>query len=256
MSRFLFVHGVYHGPECWDAVTEELRSLGHECHALALQGHGKEDRASFDFRGVGYRDYLNDVRAELRQVGTDTLLVGHSLGGMLVRSIVAEEEVRGAVLLCVPTPASLRRGVALLLRRFPRATLRFLLTLRSESLYHEPSVVPWLFWSTPPREVPDPAWLEQVLSLREPRRLFWDVQWVRFRPQQPGTQLLVLGGQRDFALTEAGLRAVADFHGAPLDMIPGAPHDVMLTHPGELATRLHAFAAQVRTGPTGTDGNS
>ena len=128
MSRFLFVHGVYHGPECWDPVIEILESRGHACHAATLRGHAEEDRAEFDFRGVGFSDYLADLRGALDAVGRDTVLVGHSLGGMLVQKLIETRRVSGAVLVAVPTPASLRRGTWLLLRRFPRATLRFMLT--------------------------------------------------------------------------------------------------------------------------------
>jgi len=96
MSRFLLIHGVYHGPECWDAVVEELRARGHECRAMALRGHGPQDRGTFDFTGVGFADYLEDVRAELAASDAATILVGHSLGGMLVRfSFIAAEVCSG-----------------------------------------------------------------------------------------------------------------------------------------------------------------
>lgn len=247
MSRFLLVHGVYHGPECWDAVTEVLQAHGHECHVSALRGHGPGDRGDFDFSGVGYADYLDDVREAVDRFGDDCILVGHSLGGMLVRSLIAEREVSGAVLLCTPTPASLRQGTLLLLKRFPKATLRFLVTLRSEALYHDPEIVPWLFWSCSREALPDSAWLERVLEFRESRRLFWDVQWFHARPQMGATPVLVMGGERDFTLNEDGMRDLASFHGGELRMIADAPHDVMLTHPTELAAHLHGFAGRVAT---------
>jgi pimeloyl-ACP methyl ester carboxylesterase len=242
MSRFLFVHGVYHGPECWEPVATVLERGGHECHAVALRGHGEADRGSFDFAGVGFSDYLEDVGTALTTVGTDTILVGHSLGGMLVRKLIEREAVAGAVLVCMPTPSSLRRATWLLLRRFPRATLSFLLTLRSEALYHDPAIVPWLFWTCPPEALPDPAWLDRVLSFGESRRLFWDVQWLRYEPHRADTPVLVVGGEKDFALREESLREVAVSHQAPLAMLPGAPHDLMLTHPKELADLLDRFA--------------
>lgn len=245
MTRFLFVHGVYHGPECWDEVVESLEAQGHECHTTALRGHGRADRKGFDFSGVGYGDYLDDVREAVDRLGNDFVIVGHSLGGMLVRSLIAEREVKGAVLLCMPTPASLRRGTLLLLRRFPRPTLRFLLTLRSEALYHDQEIVPWLFWSSRKEDIPDSAWLDRVMEFRESRRLFWDVQWVPIRRQLGNTPVLVLGGERDFALGEDGLKKAAAFHGGAFWVIPGAPHDVMLTHPTELATHLDIFSHQV-----------
>jgi len=245
VSRFLFVHGVYHGPECWDGVVDGLRARGHECHAMALRGHGPDDRRDFDFSGVGFRDYLDDVHEALDRLGEDVILVGHSLGGMLARSLIADRKVDGTVLLCTPTPASLRRGVVRLLKRFPTATLRFLLTLRSDALYHDPEIVPWLFWSCPREKLPDPTWLDRVLELRESRRLFWDVQWVRVRSQPRSTPVLVVGGKRDFTLEEEGLRAQAAFHGGTLLMIADAPHDVMLTHPTQLSGHLEIFAHRV-----------
>jgi len=242
MSRFLFVHGVYHGPECWDAVAGNLRARGHCCEAMALRGHSEGDRTDFDFTGVGFSDYLEDVRSALADSGTSTIVVGHSLGGMLVRKLIETEPVAGAVMLCMPTPSSLRRGALTLLRRFPVPTLRFMTSLRSEVLYHDPQIVPWLFWSCPPASVPDPRWLERVLSIRESRRLFWDVQWLRFARQRPENRVLLVGGSNDYALTEASLRDAAAFHRARLAMVPGAPHDLMLTHPDALADILDDFA--------------
>ena len=243
MSRFLLIHGVYHGPECWDAVVEELRARGHECHAMALRGHGPQDRGTFDCTGVGFADYLEDVRAELAASDPATILVGHSLGGMLVRRLIQEVEVAGAVMLCMPTPSSLRRGAIGLLRRFPRPTLRFLTTLRSEALYHDPAIFPWLFWSCAREEVPNPVWLERVLSLHESRRLFRDLLWLRFARHRGSTPVLVVGGGRDFALTVASQANVAAFHGAPVHILDDAPHDAMLTHPREVADLLDRFSA-------------
>lgn len=245
MSRFLLIHGVYHGPECWDAVVGELRARGHECHAMALRGHGLHDRGTFDFTGVRFDDYLEDVRAALAKSGSGTILVGHSLGGMLVRRLIQDVEVAGAVMLCMPTASSLRRGAMALLRRFPLPTLRFLLTLRSEALYHDPAIFPWLFWSCARKEVPEPIWLERVLSLRESRRLFRDLLWLSFARHRGNTPLLVVGGNADFALTSISQAKVAAFHGAPLHVLDDAPHDAMLTHPSEVADVLDRFAARL-----------
>jgi len=249
VSRFLFVHGVYHGPECWEPVIEVLRSRGHEGSALALRGHGDQDRHDFDFKGVGFSDYLDDVRKGLAAAGPESILVGHSLGGLLVRKLIEDERVGGAVLVSMPTPSSLRKATWLLLRRFPRATLLFMLTLRSEALYHHPGIVSQLFWSRPLEALPDQTWLEQVLEFRESRRLLWDVQWLRFAPHHPGTSVLVVGGADDFALPEDGFRATAAFHRAALSIVPAAPHDLMLTHPEELADLLDDFSAGLSNVP-------
>lgn len=242
MARFLMIHGVYHGPECWDPVVRLLERAGHECRALALRGHTLNDRGTHNFSGEGYRDYLEDVRHALEIDGDDVIVVGHSLGGMLAQSILYERRVRGAVLMAVPTPRSLSGGVLKLLRRFPVATMRFLLTLRSEVMYHNPHVVPWLFWSRSADDLPEPRWLQDVLSFREPRRLFWDVLWLRFPSLDHHTPVQVLAGDRDFALPPASLDALARQYAGTFRLVPGAPHDLMLTHADEVAQLLSTFA--------------
>jgi pimeloyl-ACP methyl ester carboxylesterase len=248
VSRFLFIHGVYHGPECWDDVARELRRRGNRCQAVSLRGHALEERGRFDTRGVGFREYLADVRAALLASGPGTILVGHSLGGMLARALESHAHVRGTVFVCTPTAGSLRSGVRILLRRFPLPTLRFLLTLRAEVLYHEPHIVSHLFWSSTPDEVPDPRWIDQALGFREPRRLFLDVLRLRQPPVRSNTPRLVVAGGRDFTLSAADMRRLANELQAPLRIIEDAPHDLMSTHPNELAVLLDRFATSSGAG--------
>ncbi len=242
MSTFLLVHGVYHGPECWDEVSGELRRLGHRTHAVALRGHAPADRGHHDMRTVEFEDYLDDVRAALRACGPDTILVGHSLGGMLVSALSEQDRHRGIVLVSTPTRRSLRRGTWILLRHFPLATLRFLATLRPESIYHDPRVVSRLFWSTSAENLARPEWLDRVFTFTESRKLFRQVLTRPTPPADRGVPRLVVGGGRDLALPVREMERLAQDLGAPLRILDDAPHDVMSTHPAELAGILDGFA--------------
>lgn len=97
-------------------------------------------------------------------------------------------------------------------------------------------------WSRPLGELPEPAWFQRVLEFRESRRLFLDVMALRFRPHRAGTRVLVVAGSEDYTISLDSQRELAAFHDARLETVDGAPHDVMLTHPGELAAILDEFA--------------
>jgi pimeloyl-ACP methyl ester carboxylesterase len=86
MARFVLVHGAWHGGWCWRHVAPLLTARGHEVHAPDLPGHG-DDPA--DPAGQSLEDYARRVGDAVRAGGQDVVLVGHSLGGLVI-SAVAE----------------------------------------------------------------------------------------------------------------------------------------------------------------------
>ncbi|MBM6402973.1 alpha/beta hydrolase [Phycicoccus sp. CSK15P-2] len=79
--KYLLVPGAWHGGWAWHAVAQRLRTAGHEAECLTLPGMGDgEDR-----RGIGLADATRHIvsRAD-RQLADDLVLVGHSLGGLMI----------------------------------------------------------------------------------------------------------------------------------------------------------------------------
>jgi pimeloyl-ACP methyl ester carboxylesterase len=130
----LFVHGVYHGAWCFqEHFVPYFAALGHPCYALTLRGHGGDATAPCRF---GRADYATDVRDALASIPAETLAVGHSLGGMLLQTLLAQDAIREAVLLATPTPAALfLRSVRYTLRR-PGIMLPAWLRLDMQRVYH------------------------------------------------------------------------------------------------------------------------
>ena len=81
MSRFLFVHGSWHGAWCWELVEKRLSAAGHMVRAIDLPGHGEDARNPED---VTLAHYSAAVRAEILDMGGDVILVGHSMGGVVI----------------------------------------------------------------------------------------------------------------------------------------------------------------------------
>ena len=83
MSHFVLVHGAWHGAWCWSRVVPLLEELGHSADAIDLPGHGDDPtpRAS-----VGIGDYVRATGEALAKGPLPAVLVGHSMGGLLISS--------------------------------------------------------------------------------------------------------------------------------------------------------------------------
>lgn len=86
MATFILVHGAWHGSWCWRHVAPALRTRGHDVLTPDLPGHG-DDPAPIHLQTLdSYTQRLADV---VSACGDDLILVGHSLGGLVI-SAVAE----------------------------------------------------------------------------------------------------------------------------------------------------------------------
>ncbi len=121
MATFLLIHGAWHGGWCWEALTPELEARGHEAHALDLPAHGDDPAEP---GGVTMDDYVARVTTGLRALPEPAILLGHSMGGMVV-SAAAESErgrVRALVYLCAFLPRD-GESLASIEHRNPRPTV-------------------------------------------------------------------------------------------------------------------------------------
>ncbi|OBF97786.1 hypothetical protein A5790_04215 [Mycobacterium sp. 852002-51152_SCH6134967] len=98
MATFALVHGAWHGSWCWEKLTPELESSGHDVVVMDLPC--EDPSATFD-------DYANVVCAAVGGVpGRDLVVVGHSLGGLTIPLVAERRPVRSVVYVCgvVPIP--------------------------------------------------------------------------------------------------------------------------------------------------------
>lgn len=81
----LLIPGFWLDASSWDPVVAALESNGHDAIALSLPGMTSkgEDRA-----GIGLRDQVNWVVAEIDRVNGPVVLVGHSAGGAVAYASV------------------------------------------------------------------------------------------------------------------------------------------------------------------------
>ena len=105
MAAFLLIHGAWHGGWCWERLVPELEARGHEVHAPALPGHGGDPAEP---AGVSMDDYVERAASTLRAMPEPAIVVGHSMGGMVVSAAAQAEpeRVRALVYLCAFLPGT------------------------------------------------------------------------------------------------------------------------------------------------------
>ena len=84
MSTYVLVHGAWHGSWCWDKVVPLLEQAGHQVEALDLPGHSQDKTP---LREITLAAYTNRVCETLDAHVEPVILVGHSLGGMVITQV-------------------------------------------------------------------------------------------------------------------------------------------------------------------------
>ena len=102
----VMVHGANEGGWCFDKFKAVFETLGFTCHTPDLIGHGS-DAADAKTRlvGIGMGDHLAQLRTLLKAFSSPPILMGHSIGGILVQQLAAEGLARALVLIA-PAPRS------------------------------------------------------------------------------------------------------------------------------------------------------
>lgn len=85
-KTFVLVHGAWQGPYAWQAVRQQLEEKGHKVVVVELPGHGADNTAPATLTMNSYRD---KVVAAINGLSGNVILVGHSMGGMVI-SVTAE----------------------------------------------------------------------------------------------------------------------------------------------------------------------
>lgn len=212
----LFVHGASHAAWCWENWMQAVASAGHPAYAVSLSGHGGSPGRLI---GSSLRTYVADVLRTAASLPSQPLIVGHSLGGLVVQKAIARYPARGAVLVA-PIPA--RPGVgtlASIARRHREDAAKIMvggsLPMRPEYLFNRLSPE-------------DAGTLASRCGKESPAAQFQVLLHLPAEPPKGGAPMLVMGSPNDALVPISDIRNTATRLGAELIEFPGIGHDMML----------------------------
>ncbi len=223
----LFAHGAWHGAWCWqDNFLPHFASRGYDCYAVSYRGHGGSEKTG-KLRWSSIRHYVKDLEQAVAEVGGDPILIGHSMGGLVVQKYLEDHRAPAAVLLA-PVPVD---GVWLTsLKIASRHPLIFAKALGTLSLYpvvQTPELAREAFFSEdlPAEDLSRHCGLIQDESFRG----FMDMlAFCLPRPKKVAKlPMLVLGAEKDAIFSCSQMERTARAYGATLKIYDMA-HDMML----------------------------
>ena len=223
----LFVHGAGHGAWCWDEhFLDYFAGHGFDSYALSLRGHGASGGRE-RLRWTSIADYVRDVARVASELPREPVVLGHSLGSLVVQRYLETHEAPAAVLLAPPSGSGLFRPAARMLLDHPWRSLQVILTGRASRLIGAPELARKFFFS--PELAEDRVREYAARQGPESFRALLELVWTRpDRSRIRGVPLLVLGAGLDYFVRPSAIRRIAEGYGAEAKVLPGLGHGMML----------------------------
>lgn len=224
----LFVHGAFAGAWVWqENYLPYFAGLGYDSYALSLRGHGDSEGRG-RLATVSLQDYVNDLTNVTAQFARPPIVIGHSMGGMILdQALRRRARVSGAIFLAAAPPTGMGPAVV-------------------HTLFNNP----WMLWQMSVLQAMGPSWVdvdtvhravfadppgrEQMLEYlsrtqRESQYALTELalpSWpVRSTPRVP---VAVVGAEKDSIVMPCMVRTTAWIYGVEPYWIPSAGHMTML----------------------------
>jgi pimeloyl-ACP methyl ester carboxylesterase len=236
----LFVHGAWHAAWCWDEhFLNFFADKGYRALAVSLRGHGSSPTPKL--RTCSLADYVEDVSVVADSLPRRPVVIGHSLGGVIVQKYLESHDAPAGVLMAsMPPRGNLGSGLRWL-RQHPWHFTKMAITGKSLAYVNTPRLARERFFSA---HMPDAQVLQYATRLQEESaRIGVDCLVLNLpRPKRVTTPLLVLGAQNDEAHTAKEIRATARAYRTEAEFFPRMGHNMML-EPGwaAVAERIHTW---------------
>lgn len=224
----LFVHGAWHGAWCWEQhFLRYFADRGWTVKAVDLRGHGAAPGRK-GLRWTRIADYVDDVAIAAGTMGSAPVVIGHSMGGLIVQKYLERNAAPGAVLLASVPPAGVLATTLRFAGRHPLQFLKTNLTLSLWPVVETPELAAEMLL---PRSMRDSEVRALHDRLQDESYLAYLDMMVFNRPHPAAVRklpMLVLAGSADRTFTVREARATAEAYGAELEVFPDLAHDLML----------------------------
>ncbi len=226
-GSLLFVHGAYTDNWCWQPYfLPYFAGRGYAAHALSLRGHGNSGGGDTLF-AASLDDFVEDVASVASGLRQPPVLIGHSMGAVIVERALDTVLPPAAVLIAPVPPGGLFAVARDLFAHQPDLLVDFqqlegghptaaaLDALRP--LYFTDNIAPQLLLETVRHTQAESARALLDLAFR------WEAPIRRHRPP-----LLVVAPELDRLFPPARVRETAARHRTDTVVVPALPHMLML----------------------------
>lgn len=233
LPPILLIHGAFVGAWCWeDNFLPYFSQQGFPCYALSLRGHGNSEGWE-NLRFSSLADYVSDVVQVIEQdIKTLPILIGHSMGGMVVQKYLESHPAPAAVLMNSVPPTGLLGSSFYMACTDPLLFNQLSLAQNINMQFATPSLLKKAIFS---ENIPDED-IERYFQRIQPesQRVVIDMMGLNLpnyykKPTQP---MLVLGAEKDAFFAISMVRDTAAYYDADLHIFEDMAHGMMLERDG------------------------
>ncbi|MFD3395122.1 alpha/beta hydrolase [Aquirufa sp. OSTEICH-129V] len=217
-ETIVFVHGMSHGAWCWEEYfVPYFEQQGYACVAINLPGH--EVAGSTKAIHYAMSDYVHALSEVVGKLSLDPIIMGHSMGGMILQRFLAKGgRCKQAILMSSVPPVGVLMPSLRVLFQNPGA-FKFLFQANLLGVFRK---YPRLMFGSNEKT-------EQYANLMCAESFWAYLQLMmpigRVQKKLP---TLVMGGSADALISVNEFKQTAEYYGTSLELIEGGSHDLML----------------------------
>ncbi|MCV6637799.1 alpha/beta hydrolase [Candidatus Albibeggiatoa sp. nov. NOAA] len=224
----LFVHGAFSGAWCWDEYfLPYFAKQGYPAYAVSLRGHGEsEGKAQLSLTTLA--DFVSDVEQVTKEFDQPPILIGHSMGGMVVQKYIEAHPSTAAILMNTVPPSGLSMSMFYMAMSSPFLLIQLGLIQGASPAFASPEMIKQALFSND--DVSDDI-LQKFLShwhgeaqLAVAEMLHW-----KLTPSKtPTVPMLVLGAGKDVFFPQSNTCLTAHHYHADWHTFQNLAHAMML----------------------------
>jgi pimeloyl-ACP methyl ester carboxylesterase len=226
-TPLLFIHGMWHGAWCWaEHFLPYFAQHGYTSYALSLRGHGASEGHE-RLRSTKLSEYVADVDQVINKMERAPVLIGHSMGGMVIQKYLESHQLPAAVLMASAPPKGLLASTLRIARRHPLIFLKVNLTQSLYPAVGTPDMCKEVLFSADMPESQVAAYFARLQN--ESYRAYMDMMLLNLpKLKRVESPLLVLGAVNDKAISVHEVEATARAYGVQAEIFPDMAHNMML----------------------------
>ncbi len=229
-APLLFVHGSFAEGRIWDEhFLPYFAAQGYQAHAFSLRGHGRSEGKD---QKLSWRlaDFVADLADVAATMPRPPVLIGHSMGGMIVQKYLeSHPAIAGVVLIASVPPQGLLPTNMDMAFRHPFLFQQMAMLLLLGPKFFTVSLMRNLLFHT---DLTDSRLRELVhYACSESQRVSIDMLGLdplRLKPEQVCCPVLVQGAQYDRLVSPAIVRATAHYYRTDAHILPDMGHGMMM----------------------------
>ncbi|NJN45240.1 MAG: alpha/beta hydrolase [Candidatus Competibacteraceae bacterium] len=227
-TPLLFVHGAFTGAAVWDVYfLPYFARHGYPAYAFSLRGHGASaGHTNLPWHSLA--DYVDDLSQAIAMLDCPPILIGHSMGGMVIQKYLETNSVLGTVLMASTPPHGLLSSLVGMGVSNPLLLCQLALLQQFGTHFAHPSVIRQALFSEHTSE----ADIQDYYPLLngESQRVSLDMLGLNplRRWKKPDMPLLVMGAEQDAFFSPGVVRDTAHAYGVKAVTFPEMGHAMML----------------------------